>query len=132
MKVLLVDDSAAVRASFAELLATVAGVEVVGSAEDVAGARAMIEARSPELVVLDVELRQGERGIEVLDWVRRAHPAVDVVVLSNFSWQAMRSRLLTAGAAAYFDKAGQFALARDWIAARAAAAAPGAAPARRA
>ncbi len=124
MKVVLVDDSAAVRASFGDLLAAVAGVEVVGGAADVATALALIDERRPELVVLDIELSHGEDGTTVLREVMRAHPGVTVVVLSNYGWAAMRSRLLAAGAAAYFDKAEQFAQARDWIALRATGTAP--------
>ena len=127
MKVLLVDDSAPVRASFGDLLGAVPGVEVIGQAEDVAGALSLIARHEPDLVVLDVELRHGEHGLQVLNWVRRAHPDLPVIVLSNFTWRAMRNELLAAGALAYFDKADEFTLARDWIAARAAGAPPGAA-----
>lgn len=130
MKVLLVDDSAAVQESFSGLLASVPGVELVGGAEDVAGALALIEARAPDLVVLDVELRDGEHGISVLRHVVGARPGLQVVVLSNVDWRAMLSELIAAGAAACFDKANEFTLARDWIASRAATA-PRADPARR-
>lgn len=122
VRVLLVDDSVAVQESFSGLLASAPNVELVGSAEDAAAALALIEARSPDLVVLDVELRNGEHGITVLQHVMRTRPDLQVVVLSNFTWRAMRSMLLAAGAAAYFDKANEFTLARDWIVSRAAAA----------
>lgn len=120
MRVLVVDDSKAVQTSFGGLLAPLPNVELVGYADDVAGALAMIKTHAPDLVVLDVELRCGEHGIEVLQQVMRGCPNAEVIVLSNFTWQAMRSQLLAAGAAAYFDKANEFMLARDWIAARAA------------
>lgn len=120
MRVLLVDDSAAVRNSFGELLAAVPNVEVVGTAEDVAGALSLIETRSPDLIVLDVELRHGEHGISVLEHAMRRRPVTQVIVLSNFTWQAIRRELLAAGASAYFDKANEFMRACDWIAARAA------------
>jgi DNA-binding NarL/FixJ family response regulator len=120
VKVLLVDDSEAVRNSFGELLASVPNVELIGCAEDVAGALSLIETRAPDLLVLDVELRHGEHGMTVLQHVMRTRPGLQVVVLSNFTWNAMRNELLAAGAAAYFDKANEFLLARDWIASRAA------------
>lgn len=126
MRVLVVDDSKAVQTSFGSLLATVPNIEVVGYAGDVASALAMIEARAPDLVVLDVELHRGESGIEVLQHVKRTQPGAEVIVLSNLPWKAMRSQLLAAGAAAYFDKANEFRLARDWIAARAAVVPPSA------
>lgn len=121
VKVLLVDDSEAVRASFGGLLAALPDVELVGCADDVAGALSLIETRSPDLVVLDVELRRGEHGLTVLRHVMRTRPGLRVVVLSNFTWRALRGAALAAGAAAYFDKSNEFMRARDWIACRAAA-----------
>lgn len=120
MKVVLVDDSAAMRASFGGLISAIPSVELVGCAEDVASALSTIDAQDPDLVVLDVALRNGELGIDILRQVMSRRPGQQVIVLSNFTWQAMRSQLLEAGAAAYFDKADQFIQARDWIAARAA------------
>ena len=116
MKVLVVDDSPAIQRSFGELLATIPGVTVVGVADDVASAVARIDALRPDLVVLDVELRGTDRGLDVLRHVVSEHPAIKVIVVSNFTWAAMRRGLLDAGALAYFDKGGEFMRARDWIA----------------
>lgn len=116
LKVVLVDDSAAVRRSLGQLLAAEPGVAIVGQAEDVRQAVQVIETARPDVVVLDVDLRHGDRGIDVLRHVVREHPAIQVVVLSNFTWGAMREGFLAAGAKAYFDKSNEFLAARDWIA----------------
>ncbi len=123
MKVLLVDDSKAVLRSFGELLASLPHVELLGSAGDVAGAMALIEALHPDVVVLDLELHDGEQGIELLRRLSQAppQPRPQVIVLTNASKPRLRREALAAGAAAYFDKGDEFRLARDWIAARAAA-----------
>jgi DNA-binding NarL/FixJ family response regulator len=134
VKVVLVDDSKAVQQSFGDLLAAVPGVSLEGCAEDVAGALALIDATRPDVVVLDLGLRDGERGIDVLKQLRRMNLHAQVVVLSNFIGTAIRRELLAAGALAFFDKSSEFLLARDWIAARAAteaASAPGDAASRR-
>lgn len=112
-----VDDSVAIQRSLGRLLAAVAGVEIVGHAEDVAGALAVISSTQPDAVVLDVDLRGGERGMDVLRQVVLLYPAIKVIVLSNFTWKAMRDVFLQAGASAYFDKSTEFLDARDWIAA---------------
>jgi DNA-binding NarL/FixJ family response regulator len=91
-------------------------VTVVGNAEDVVGALALIESLRPDLVVLDVGLRGKDRGIDVLKYVTREHPEIKVIAMSNFTWEAMRNSLLAAGALAYFDKGSEFMRARDWIA----------------
>jgi len=117
LRVVLVDDSKAIQRSLGQLLGSVEGIQVVGCAEDVRGALEVIESAQPHVVVLDVDLRDGDRGIDVLRHVVRRHPGIKVVVLSNFTWGAMREGFLGTGASAYFDKSNEFLRARDWIAA---------------
>lgn len=115
LKVAIVDDSLEVQDSLGRLLEAVAGVEIVGCAEDKASALQLIEATRPDVLVLDVDLRGGDRGFDVLRHVVRHHPGTRVVALSNFSWEAMREGFLQAGAEAYFDKALQFNRVIDWV-----------------
>ncbi len=116
VKVVVVDDSLDIQASLGRLLSLVDGIEVAGYAEDVAEAIQLIEAEHPDVVVLDVELRNHDRGIDVLRHVVKTHPDIKVVVLSNFNWAAMRTAFLDAGASAYFDKSMEFMQAKDCIA----------------
>ncbi len=117
LKVLVVDDSEAVQQSLGRLLGSVPGVGVVAFAADVPAAIDRIEATQPDVVVLDADLGQGQRGIDVLDYIRREHPDTQVIALSNLTWHAVRVSYLAAGAKAYFDKSTEFEQARDWIAA---------------
>ncbi|MEY4413648.1 MAG: Response regulator protein VraR [Pseudomonadota bacterium] len=119
LRVLIVDDSRELQRSLSMLLSAVHDLRIVGYAEDVAGALDGVVRLRPDLVVLDVALRGVDRGIDVLRWIVRTHPDIQVVMLSNFTWQAMRQGLMAAGARAYFDKGDEFMRARDWIAARA-------------
>jgi DNA-binding response OmpR family regulator len=89
---------------------------LVGFADDLASATALIDAQHPDVVVLDVELGHGDRGMNVLRHVRRHHAGTRVATLSNFGWEAMREGFLKAGAEAYFDKAFEFGKLREWIA----------------
>lgn len=115
VKVVVVDGSLVVQQSLGRLLTAAAGIDAVGYAEDVAGALRLIDSKRPDVVVLDVDLRDGDRGINVLRHVVREHPGIKVIALSNFTWQAMRDGFLEAGASAYFDKSMEFRQARDWI-----------------
>ena len=126
MKVVAVDDSKQFQRSLTRLLSTVGGVAIVGYAVDVDSAHKLIDDTEPHVVVLDIELRGGARGIDVLRYVAREHPPMKVVVLSNLNWPALRRTYLEAGAEAYFDKSMEFEQARDWIAACARSAADGA------
>jgi DNA-binding NarL/FixJ family response regulator len=116
VKVALIDDSVAIQQSFGALLATAPGLEVVGCAEDMATAIALIASTRPELIVLDARLSGQDRGIDVLRHVRQHHPDIKVVIFSQFNWASMRRSLMEAGALAYFDKGTEFQQARDWIA----------------
>lgn len=116
LKVAIVDDSPEIQRSFGALLERLPDLSLVGCAEDFAGAVQLIDEQRPDIVVLDVELRGTDRGLDVLRHVTRRHPQMRVVALSNFGWHAMREAFLRAGASAYFDKAIEFAQARDWIA----------------
>ena len=112
------DDSLLIQRGLARLFGSVDGVEVVGFAEDVHGAIALIENTRPDVVVLDVALRQQDRGMDVLRYIVKKRPDTRVIAVSNFTWQAMRDGFLQAGASAYFDKATEFTKARDWLAAQ--------------
>lgn len=129
LKVAVVDDSLPIQRSLARLFGSVDGVEVVGFAEDVHGAIVLIEGTRPDVVVLDVALRQQDRGMDVLRYIVKEHPDTRVIAVSNFTWQAMRDGFLQAGASAYFDKATEFTKARDWLAAQLAPAAASGEPA---
>jgi two-component system, NarL family, response regulator DevR len=116
VRVLLVDDSAAIRQSFGALLATAPGVDVVGYADDRSSAVAAIVSKRPDLIVLDAKLRGPDRGLDVLHYVRQHHPAIKVIVFSQFHWAMMRKSHMEAGALAYFDKSTEFQQARDCVA----------------
>ncbi len=116
MKVLLVDDSVAIRQSFGALLVTAPGVEVVGHAEDMRSAMAAIASKHPDLIVLDAKLRGAERGLDVLNYIRQHHPSIKVIIFSQFNWAMMRKSHIEAGALACFDKGTEFRQARDCVA----------------
>lgn len=116
VKVVLVDDSPDVQSALRRLLEADRAIEVVGCAEDVQGAREMVERCRPDLVVLDVSLGGGKGGYELLRYLHQDWPELIVVMLSNYSGASMRKTFLDAGAQAYFDKALEFRNAVRWIA----------------
>src|ERR1700722_5648902 len=99
MRVLVVDDSPAVRRRIAALLREVAGVAEI----DAAAALAMAEARAPGLVVLDLHLG-GPGGLHVLASFKRLPLAPSVAVLTNDASDAHRRECLAKGADYFFDK----------------------------
>lgn len=73
-RVLIVDDHATFR-SFARLVLTRAGYEVIGEAADAQEAREAILRLRPDIVLLDVHL-PGEDGIDVAAGLAEATPRV--------------------------------------------------------
>ena len=82
-RVLVVDDSAAMRALFADVLDQSRNVTVVGTAANAAEARSQIAELRPNVVTLDVEM-PGMSGIEFLEEIMTTSP-LPVVMLSSLT-----------------------------------------------
>lgn len=99
---LLVDDRAELRALVRELLEA-EEIEVVGEAPDGETAQQLAASLLPNVVLMDLWM-PGMGGIEATRRIRQAHPAVEVVMLTDYdSPQAQRSSV-EAGACAYLVK----------------------------
>jgi two-component system chemotaxis response regulator CheB len=79
--VLVVDDSALIRAVVRDLIGEIDGFEVIGTASDGPEALAAVKALAPEIVTLDVEM-PGMDGLAVLERIMRESPR-PVVMLSG-------------------------------------------------
>jgi len=107
LRVLVVDDSAVAGSRLSSLLASVAGVEVLPQAWDVAGARRAFLGGAPDLVVTDFQLPDGT-GVDVIGHVKTTWPGTYVCVLTNDPWTPNRRRCLDAGADLFLDKSTEF------------------------
>jgi len=88
--VVLVDDSATVLRLVGRALRSRADIELVGIARDGFEALTVIEAVSPEAVVLDLEM-PGMDGLSTLDHLRRTHPLLPVVMFSSLTEPGARA-----------------------------------------
>lgn len=82
-RVLVVDDSAAMRALFSDVLDQARNVTVVGTAANADEAREQIALLRPNVVTLDVEM-PGMSGIEFLEEIMKTKP-LPVVMLSSLT-----------------------------------------------
>ena len=104
MRVLIVDDVAAVREALRLLLDDEPGVQVVGEAGDGEEALRLVETLSPEVVVMDLELPHLS-GLDATRAIaRRANPPRVVAMNVYGADDAIRRLALEAGAAAYVEK----------------------------
>ena len=99
----LVDDHAVVRGALKSLLAGQEGIEVVGEAGDLAGAREVLAERGPAVAVLDVNLPDG-LAVEAIAELRGLAPATAFVLLTMERDLTLARRALDDCALAYLFK----------------------------
>ena len=102
-RVLLVDDHPIVRKGLRRLIENHPGLEVCAEAEGVRDARDAIRKHQPDVVVVDLSLKDGD-GIELVKEVRAHHPGLPLLVLSMHEESVYAERLLAAGASGYIMK----------------------------
>jgi DNA-binding NarL/FixJ family response regulator len=107
IKVLVVDDSLIVREHLVTMLDELAGIEVVGQAENVAEAISAIRILQPDVVILDIRMPGGS-GIDVLQTIKQDEVAPMVIILTNYPYPAYRQKCLQAGADFFLDKSTEF------------------------
>jgi DNA-binding NarL/FixJ family response regulator len=102
-RVLLVDDHPIVRKGLRKLIESDPQLAVCAEAEGVRDAREAIRQQHPDVVVVDLSLKDGD-GIELVKDVRAHHPGLPLLVLSMHEESIYAERLLTAGANGYIMK----------------------------
>jgi CheY-like chemotaxis protein len=114
LRVLIVEDSKRLREQLGESICSPGRIEVVGYAETEAEALEVLAQAACDVVVLDLQLRQGN-GLAVLKALRATpeRQSVTVIVLTNFAFPHFRDRSLKLGANYFFDKAKEYDRVRD-------------------
>jgi two-component system chemotaxis response regulator CheB len=104
IRVVIVDDSALIRALLAELLPAEGDIEVVGLAGDAQAARALIRECNPDVITLDIEM-PGMDGLTFLERLMRFKPT-PVVMISALTERGSEATLkaLSLGAVDFVTK----------------------------
>jgi DNA-binding NarL/FixJ family response regulator len=102
-KILIVEDHPIFRMGMCELIDQEKDLIVCGSAEDVSKARDLIKSEKPELVILDLSLKNSN-GMELLKELNKYHKEIFVLVLSMHEESLHAERCLLAGAKGYVMK----------------------------
>jgi two-component system chemotaxis response regulator CheB len=102
IKALVVDDSAYNRTAISQMLASDAGIEVVGSAHDGVDAIAKTLRLAPDVITLDLEMPNMD-GFTFLRWLMAERPT-PVLVLSSRSDSRSVFRALELGAVDFLAK----------------------------
>lgn len=102
-KIVLADDHTLVRAGIRSLLNTIAGVEVVGEANNGRQALGLTKAHQPDIVILDVSMPDLD-GLEAAGQIHQDFPHTRVIILSMHASADFVVRALQFGVAGYLLK----------------------------
>ena len=102
MKILVVDDHTVVRQGVQRLLSTIDGA-VIREAESAEAATAAFRAEPPDVVVLDINLKDGS-GLDLLRRFKTEAPDARIVVFSMYSDAVYATSARRAGALGYVSK----------------------------
>ncbi|MCA1785681.1 MAG: response regulator, partial [Desulfobacteraceae bacterium] len=105
LRVLVVDDSVLYRKVLSDVLSSMPGVEVVGTATDGKVALAKIAQLKPDMLTLDFDMPELD-GLGVLENVRENHPDVKTVMVSAHTKEgaAITVKALELGALTFITK----------------------------
>jgi DNA-binding NarL/FixJ family response regulator len=102
-RVLIVDDHPIVRQGLRRMIEPEPDLVVCGEVQTEREARAAIRALSPDIVIVDISLAQGD-GLELVRDVHAQRPDLPMLVLSMHDELIYAERLLAAGASGYIMK----------------------------
>lgn len=103
IRILLADDHTLVLAGIRALLREIEGVEIVAEASNGLEAVALAKAKSPNLVVMDISMKE-LNGIDAMAQILAERPATRVLILSMHTTEDFVRRALKAGASGYIVK----------------------------
>ncbi|MEO7804652.1 MAG: HD domain-containing phosphohydrolase [Actinomycetota bacterium] len=103
VRVVVVDDTAHLRALVRTIIEQTNGFELVGEASDGLEALEVIEAHHPDLVLMDVEM-QGMGGEAATKLLAETHPEIRVIAWTNHAEPTFVTQMIAAGAFGYLLK----------------------------
>jgi len=115
LRLFIVEDSRPIIDRLVRSISDLQGVDVVGLALDVAPAITGVNEKNPDALILDLHLPSGN-GLDVLRAVRRDHPAMHVMVFTNFAADAYRDAAMGLGANEFLDKSNDLPRVREILA----------------
>lgn len=93
MRTLIVDDTRLARRELRTLLAAHPQIQIVGEAEDVEPARALIESLRPDLLLLDIQL-PGGTGFDLLDQLEHLPAVIFTTAYDSYAVRAFEANAL--------------------------------------
>ncbi|WP_419660374.1 two component system response regulator [Desulfosarcina variabilis str. Montpellier] len=102
-RILIVEDHPIFQMGLVDLIQQEADLQVCGAVEDVSDACQAIDTLKPDLVIVDLSLKQSN-GFDLLQCIKTQHRSLPVLVLSMHDEQIHAERCLRSGARGYINK----------------------------
>jgi len=101
IRIVLAEDNALLREGVSRLVEAQQDLELVGVAADLPSLLSLVDAATPDVVVTDIRMPPTgtDEGLQAATWIREHHPAIGVVVLSQFTSPSYALALLESGSA---------------------------------
>lgn len=103
-KILIVDDHPLMRQALTQLIRQDKQLEVCGEADNPHDALVLIEELNPDLAIIDLYLKNGSSGIELIKDIKARYAEFFILVLSMLDESIYAERALRAGAKGYIRK----------------------------
>ncbi len=103
LRIVIIDDQAAVRASLAAILGSDPEIEVVGQGSNGEEALALVAADAPDLVLMDLQMPV-MNGVQATRRLKRDRPDLPILVLTTYAADEWVSDAIHAGADGYLLK----------------------------
>ncbi len=106
-KIFIADDSAEIRDNLKKAIESLKGIQLVDQAESLKGIVNKISKTKPDIVVLDIEFKEGS-SFDFVNKITELRPKPIIVILSFHTSYGLREKFFNAGADYYFNKATDF------------------------
>lgn len=105
--VCIVEDSAAFSEWLHKDLSVFNELEISGVADTVEGAYHLIKQKKPDIVVLDLWLKEGS-AFELLESIREIPEKPAVYIFTNYPWPTLKKKCIEMGAVGFFEKSSEY------------------------
>lgn len=109
LKIMIIDDSEAIREGLKDILSGISNVEIIGEAIDGEVGIDSITKLQPQVIILDLYMPK-INGLDVLSFVKKNYPSIIVIILTNYPTDYFKLKCEKLGADYFYDKSNEFEL----------------------
>lgn len=104
LKIMLVEDHPIVREGIKKVIELENDMTVCDEADNASDAIRKINSSKPDIIIVDISLKGGTNGIELIKSIKDRYPSIFTIVLSLFEESVYAERAIRAGAMGYIMK----------------------------